>query len=63
MVTRAGEDYYSVLGVDKGADKKSIKSAYRQKVPVASTAATLACSQFQLAAGIAAAAPARSAAL
>jgi len=30
-VVRAGEDYYSVLGVDKGADKKTIKSAYRQK--------------------------------
>lgn len=31
VVTRAGENFYSVLGVDKGADKKAIKSAYRQK--------------------------------
>lgn len=36
LVVRAGEDYYSVLGVDKGADKKTIKSAYRQKVPTLS---------------------------
>lgn len=28
MVVRA--DYYSELGVSKGADKKTIKSAYRQ---------------------------------
>lgn len=27
----AAEDYYTTLGVDKGADKKTIKSAYRQK--------------------------------
>lgn len=27
----AAEDYYATLGVDKGADKKTIKSAYRQK--------------------------------
>ena len=28
-VVRADVDYYSVLGVDKGADKKAIKQAYR----------------------------------
>lgn len=32
VVTRAGENFYSVLGVEKGAEKKAIKSAYRQKV-------------------------------
>lgn len=32
LVTRAAEDYYQVLGVGKEADKKEIKSAYRQKV-------------------------------
>jgi DnaJ domain len=31
-VTRAAQDYYEVLGVSKDADKKAIKSAYRQKV-------------------------------
>lgn len=31
MVVRADGDYYSLLGVDKGADKKTIKQAYRQK--------------------------------
>lgn len=34
LVTRAAEDYYQILGVDKGADKKAIKSAYRQKVGI-----------------------------
>lgn len=28
-VVRADVDYYSVLGVDKSADKKEIKQAYR----------------------------------
>lgn len=28
-VVRADVDYYSVLGVDKNADKKAIKQAYR----------------------------------
>lgn len=28
-VVRADVDYYSVLGVDKSADKKAIKQAYR----------------------------------
>ena len=32
MVVRAAEDYYDTLGVSKTADKKEIKSAYRQKV-------------------------------
>ena len=32
MVTRAAQDYYEALGVSKDADKKAIKSAYRQKV-------------------------------
>ena len=32
MVVRAADDYYDVLGVSKTADKKEIKSAYRQKV-------------------------------
>ena len=31
MVVRAAEDYYDILGVGKSADKKEIKSAYRQK--------------------------------
>ena len=31
-MTRAAQDYYEVLGVSKEADKKAIKSAYRQKV-------------------------------
>ena len=31
LVVHAAEDYYTTLGVDKGADKKTIKSAYRQK--------------------------------
>ncbi|CAL8468943.1 g8484 [Coccomyxa elongata] len=31
LVVRADVDYYSVLGVDKNADKKAIKQAYRQK--------------------------------
>jgi len=31
-VTRAADEYYQILGVEKGADKKAIKSAYRQKV-------------------------------
>ncbi len=31
MVVRAAEDYYDTLGVSKTADKKEIKSAYRQK--------------------------------
>ena len=31
MVVCAAEDYYDVLGVGKSADKKEIKSAYRQK--------------------------------
>ncbi len=31
VVVRADGDYYSLLGVDKGADKKTIKQAYRQK--------------------------------
>lgn len=30
MVVRADSDYYRILGVDRGADKKTIKSAYRQ---------------------------------
>ncbi len=29
LVVRADVDYYSVLGVDKNADKKAIKQAYR----------------------------------
>lgn len=29
LVVRADVDYYSVLGVDKSADKKAIKAAYR----------------------------------
>jgi hypothetical protein len=32
VVTRAAQDYYEALGVSKDADKKAIKSAYRQKV-------------------------------
>lgn len=28
-MVRADVDYYSVLGVDKNADKKAIKQAYR----------------------------------
>ena len=32
LVVHAAEDYYQILGVEKGADKKAIKSAYRQKV-------------------------------
>ena len=28
-MVRADVDYYSVLGVDKSADKKAIKQAYR----------------------------------
>ncbi len=31
MMVRAAEDYYDTLGVSKTADKKEIKSAYRQK--------------------------------
>ncbi|GMH41700.1 hypothetical protein BSKO_09610 [Bryopsis sp. KO-2023] len=31
MVVRADADYYAELGVSQGADKKEIKSAYRQK--------------------------------
>ena len=31
MVVRVAEDYYDTLGVSKTADKKEIKSAYRQK--------------------------------
>ncbi len=31
-MTRAADEYYEILGVEKGADKKAIKSAYRQKV-------------------------------
>ena len=34
MVVRAADDYYDILGVSKSADKKEIKSAYRQKVLV-----------------------------
>lgn len=30
MIVRAAGDYYQTLGVSKGADKKDIKSAYRQ---------------------------------
>lgn len=30
LVVRAESDYYKILGVDRGADKKAIKSAYRQ---------------------------------
>jgi len=30
LVVRAESDYYKILGVDRGADKKTIKSAYRQ---------------------------------
>ena len=30
-VVYADQDYYSVLGIDKKADKQAIKSAYRQK--------------------------------
>ena len=30
-IVYADQDYYSVLGVSKGADKAAIKSAYRQK--------------------------------
>ena len=30
-MVRAAEDYYTTLGVDRNADKKTIKSAYRQK--------------------------------
>lgn len=30
LVVRADADYYATLGVDRGADKKTIKSAYRQ---------------------------------
>jgi molecular chaperone DnaJ len=31
VVVRADSDYYSLLGVDRNADQKSIKQAYRQK--------------------------------
>ncbi|KAF8063844.1 TRN1 [Scenedesmus sp. PABB004] len=31
LVVRAAADYYEVLGVQRGADKKAIKQAYRQK--------------------------------
>jgi len=31
VVVRADEDYYGILGVDRSADKKAIKQAYRQK--------------------------------
>jgi hypothetical protein len=31
VVVRADSDYYDLLGVARGADKKTIKSAYRQK--------------------------------
>eukprot|EP01025_Chloroclados_australasicus_P030039 TRINITY_DN3007_c0_g1_i1.p1 TRINITY_DN3007_c0_g1~~TRINITY_DN3007_c0_g1_i1.p1 ORF type:complete len:422 (+),score=41.81 TRINITY_DN3007_c0_g1_i1:38-1303(+) len=31
LATQAGRDYYNILGVGKSADKKEIKSAYRQK--------------------------------
>eukprot|EP01024_Parvocaulis_polyphysoides_P042107 TRINITY_DN3858_c1_g2_i1.p1 TRINITY_DN3858_c1_g2~~TRINITY_DN3858_c1_g2_i1.p1 ORF type:complete len:421 (-),score=95.53 TRINITY_DN3858_c1_g2_i1:282-1544(-) len=31
LTTQAGKDYYNILGVGKNADKKDIKSAYRQK--------------------------------
>ena len=31
VVVRAAADYYDVLGVARDADKKTIKSAYRQK--------------------------------
>jgi curved DNA-binding protein CbpA len=31
VVVQANGDYYDVLGVPRGADKKTIKSAYRQK--------------------------------
>jgi hypothetical protein len=31
VVVQANGDYYDVLGVARGADKKTIKSAYRQK--------------------------------
>ena len=31
MVVHADEDYYRTLGVDRGADAKTIKTAYRQK--------------------------------
>lgn len=30
LVVRAERDFYQILGVEKGADKKTIKSAYRQ---------------------------------
>lgn len=31
LVVHADADYYSVLGIDKNADKQAIKTAYRQK--------------------------------
>lgn len=31
VIVRADGDYYALLGVEKGADKKAIKQAYRQK--------------------------------
>ena len=31
LVVHADQDYYSVLGVEKNADKQAIKTAYRQK--------------------------------
>lgn len=31
LVVHAAQDYYSVLGVEKNADKQAIKTAYRQK--------------------------------
>jgi hypothetical protein len=41
MIVRAASDYYSVLGVERNADKKQIKQAYRQKArkfhPVSAT--------------------------
>jgi DnaJ-domain-containing protein 1 len=31
VVVQAAQDFYNILGVDRNADKKQIKQAYRQK--------------------------------